>query len=102
MDKLKPCLSADARRIIYTTIAWPWSTAPYVARKSKCRVGAPEWMSKQKSSYGGTAGRRRDGKRGVPMAMIEKGQHLFFQIKNGRTIPDKNQNPRYCMNRENA
>lgn len=36
------------------------------------------------------------------MAMIEKGQHLFFPIKNGRTIPDKEQNPRYCLNRENA
>ena len=36
------------------------------------------------------------------MAMIEKGQHLFFPIKNGRTIPDKDQNPRYCLNRENA
>lgn len=36
------------------------------------------------------------------MAMIEKGQHLFFPMKNGRTIPDKDQNPRYCLNRENA
>ena len=36
------------------------------------------------------------------MAMIEKGQHLFFPIKNGRTIPDKEQNPRYCLKQENA